>query len=137
MRNESDWVGVLEAKALEGLRVLIVEDEYLIAMDLDELCRENGARDVRVVGNLDELGARAAESMDFDVALLDVMVGGAPTLEFARSLLLAGIPFVFTTAYSERDEIFREFPSVAVLAKPYLSSDVIEAVKAAAALSRG
>lgn len=121
---------------LAGLRLLIVEDEFLIAMDVEQLCRDHGAADVVVVGTAAELGSGPANRADFDAAILDVMVEGQPTLEFAGSLAERGIPFIFATGYSDRADVFSAFPGVRVVGKPYASDDIVEALAAAVAAAR-
>ena len=74
--------------ALEGLRVLILEDEYLIAMDVEQLCRDHGAVDVRIIARLDELPAGDLPE-DFDVAIVDLKLDGESTLSFAELLKAA------------------------------------------------
>ncbi len=127
----------MESLQLEGLRLLIVEDEFLIAMDMEQLCRDHGAADAVVIGTAADLGAAPAGLADFDAAILDVMVEGQPTLDFARSLAERGIPFVFATGYSDCGDVFAAFPGVRVVGKPYAGDDIVEAVVAALAAAGG
>jgi DNA-binding response OmpR family regulator len=110
---------------LSGLRILVLEDEALIALDVEQLCRDHGAGEVAIAGNLRE--AREI-SAPFDAAIIDVMIGGEPTFDFARSLEAAGVPFVFASGYDKLDEIFVDFPDVTLVSKPYAGADLIEAV---------
>ena len=71
---------------LDGMRVLVIEDEFLIAMDVEQLCREHGATDVVIMRSLAELGSDPFAGRSFDVAILDVMVSRGSTLEFAAKL---------------------------------------------------
>ncbi|KAB2954835.1 MAG: response regulator [Rhizobiaceae bacterium] len=120
---------------LEGLRLLIVEDEFLIAMDVEQLCRDHGAVDVVVIGTAADL-VTASTSAGFDAAILDVMVEGQPTLDFARGLAEHGIPFVFATGYSDRGDVFSAFPDVRVVGKPYTGDEIVEALATAVAAAR-
>jgi len=113
--------------ALEGLRVLILEDEYLIAMDVEQLCRDHGAVDVRIIARLDELPAGDLPE-DFDVAIVDLKLDGESTLSFAELLKARGKPFVFATGYTDNPEVTAAFPGVPVIGKPYSGSDVVDAV---------
>lgn len=115
--------------SLNGFRILLLEDEFLIAMDVEQICRDNGALDVAIVGNLDEIDASAARS--FDAAIVDVMLGGVSTLEFAEELLAAEIPFVFASGYTSNDELSAKFPAVELIAKPYSGDDLVDALKRA------
>lgn len=112
--------------ALDGLQILILEDEYLIAMDVEQLCRDHGAHDVRIIPRLEELPADLLGT--FDVAIVDLKLEGQSTLPFAELLLARGKPFVFATGYTDNPEITAAFPGVPVVGKPYSGSDVINAV---------
>jgi CheY-like chemotaxis protein len=109
---------------LEGLRILVLEDEFLIAMDVEQLCLDRGAESVRVARTLEETG----KVVDFDGAIIDVMLGGVSTLEFADELTAAGVPFVFASGYTDDPELTRRFPGVTLVAKPYSGTDLIEAL---------
>lgn len=120
------------SKPLTGLRVLILEDEFLIAMDVEQLCRDSGAEDVAIMRNLDQVD----ESLRFDVAIVDLMLAGVSTLDFARQIYDRGVPFVFASGYNDLEEIAERFPDVAVVSKPYAGDDLIGAVVAAMANRR-
>jgi CheY-like chemotaxis protein len=117
----------LPANLLSGLRILLLEDEYLIAMDVELLCRDNGAAEVTVKRSLDEL-AEIDELADFDVAIIDLMLSGKSTLPFAERLARIGRPFVFASGYVEVGEVHKRFPHVPVIGKPYAGADLINAV---------
>lgn len=119
---------------LEGMRVLVLEDEYLIAMDVEEICRDQGAAQVTICGSLDELHDDA--SPPFDLAILDVMLGEASTLPFAKRLFEQRIPFVFATGYAESSDPFPDFAGVPVVTKPFMPADLLEALVAAVGRAR-
>ncbi len=116
---------------LSGLRILVLEDEFLIAMDVEQLCRDHGADDVAIARSLGEL--EAIDPAPFDAAIVDVMLGGASTLGFARELADRGVPFVFASGYTELKEMRDAFPSVEVVGKPYAGNDLIDAISRARA----
>lgn len=117
----------LPANLLSDLQVLLLEDEYLIAMDVELLCRDHGAADVIIRHSLDGLDG---DPPDFDVAILDLLLAGDPTLPFAERLASLGRPFVFASGYGENEEVRRRFPDVPIVAKPYAGADLINAVAA-------
>ncbi len=119
---------ILETLPLDGLRILILEDEFLIAMEVEQSCRDYGAADVRICRAIDEIGAATDGSFDFDAAVVDLRLGEATSLDFARTLFDAGRPFVFATGYSDPLEMSASFPGVPVVTKPYLGSDLVEAL---------
>jgi DNA-binding response OmpR family regulator len=112
---------------LDGLRILVLEDEFLIAMDVEQLCRDHGAADVTIVREIADIDGQALPS-SFDAAVVDLMLGGVSTLDFAARLRSEGVPFVFASGYSDWDEIKDLFPDIRLVTKPYSGEDLIEAV---------
>jgi CheY-like chemotaxis protein len=105
-----------------GLRVLLVEDETVIAIMLEEMLAEFGHEVVGTVARLDkamELARREA----FDVAILDVNLNGKEVYPVAETLAARGIPFVFATGYGSGGlrADYRQRPT---LPKPFLRSDL-------------
>lgn len=121
---------------LAGMRILVLEDEYLIAMDVEQLCRDYGAEDVVILRSLESAGAHL-EAGNFHAAILDVMLSGQSTIDFAQHLTTRAIPFIFATGYSELDDLFNGFPDVSVVAKPYAGPAIIEAMQRALARGTG
>ena len=120
---------------LAGLRILVMEDEHLIAMDVELLCREHGAAEVVLVHALDEAGGTLAAGAAPDAGILDVALSGRPTFGVARELAARGIPFVFATGHADAEGLFDDFPGVAVIGKPFAGGALIEALAAAIARS--
>lgn len=121
---------------LDGMRVLVMEDEFLIAMDVEQLCREHGAAEVTIIRHIEEFGSGLWDGEPFHVAILDVMLGGNPTTEIARQLFDRGIPFVFATGYTDIQEHFDAAAEVEVVGKPYAGRELIAAVGRAMARLR-
>lgn len=121
----------LDKQPLAGKSVLVLEDEFLIAMDVEQLCHDNGARQVSIAKNLGEAGAVGYASGAIDIAILDVMLGNQPTFEFARRLVDHGVPFVFATGYTDPGIVAREFPGVEMVTKPYAATELVGALSAA------
>ncbi len=71
---------------LQGLRLLLLEDEILIAMDVEQLCRDNGAEDVVTIRDLSQIEPDGLAGR-FDAAIVDLMLGGESTLDFAKRLV--------------------------------------------------
>lgn len=125
----------LSANILSDLRILLLEDEFLIAMDVEMLCRDHGAAEVVIKQSLD--GLEDDNSLaDFDVAIIDLMLSGVSTLPFAQRLARSGRPFVFASGHVELDEVLKDFPDVPVIGKPYTGADLIEAVASVAGRRR-
>ncbi|MBU8539162.1 HWE histidine kinase domain-containing protein [Falsiroseomonas tokyonensis] len=83
-------------------RILLVEDEPLVALDLEETLRELGCEVVGPAATLTE-GLRLAETEAprLDAAMLDVNLGGQAAFPLADLLLRHGVPVIFATGYSE------------------------------------
>jgi DNA-binding response OmpR family regulator len=102
--------------ALEGARILIVEDEYYLADDLVRALGERGAEVVGPAATLDD-AARLVGEGRIDCAILDINLRGKMAFPLAERLRSAGIPFLIATGYG-RDAIPEEFRDVPHLQKP-------------------
>lgn len=109
------------------LRILVVEDESLVAMFLEDVLEDFGHQMLGPYSRVDAALA-AAETEDFDVAILDVNVNGQAIFPVADAIAARGIPFIFSTGYGQKSlpEKYRSRPT---LDKPFLPGDV-EAVLA-------
>jgi CheY-like chemotaxis protein len=116
------------------LRLLVVEDEPLIALDLVSRLEAAGA----VVAPPASTEKRALQAMeeggDFDAALLDANLNGHSVDKVAAALHGRNIPFLFITGYG-RAGLPASFRHAVVLAKPFGDRQLIEAVSAMAAKS--
>lgn len=106
-----------------------MEDEFLIAMDIEQVCRDHGAQDCVIVRSLAELGAEP--DFGFDAAVVDMKLGGDSTVDFAQQLLARNVPFVFSTGYSDLGDVAAGFPGIEVVTKPYSGNHLVEALSAA------
>ena len=116
----------MQTPPLDGLHVLVLEDEFLIAMDLEQLCRDHGAANVTISRSLDGLSEPR-----FDAAIVDLRLGGVSTLDFAQRLAGDGIPFVFATGYGPTEELVARFPDISVVTKPYVGDELVIALAGA------
>jgi CheY-like chemotaxis protein len=80
------------------LRVLLVEDEAMIAMLIEDMLAELGCDVVATASQLDE-AVSLARSGSFDLAFLDLNLRGVPSYPVAKALRERGIPFAFVTGY--------------------------------------
>jgi DNA-binding NtrC family response regulator len=113
--------------ALRGTRVMIVEDDVLLLMDLEAILREAGAEIAGGCCNVAEALA-AARDCDVTVAILDVRVGRETTAPMARQLVSRGTPFIFYTGQVENDPQLAEWAGYTVLSKPARASAIIDAL---------
>ena len=123
------------AKRLPSRRALIVDDEFLIALDLESSMRELGFNVCTVASNEND-AIELAKSNRPDVVVMDVYLGGTRAgIEAARWLSeVCGVPIVFVTAYCDADTLERihtVVPAAPVLSKPVYRQTLADAVSAA------
>jgi CheY-like chemotaxis protein len=110
-------------------RVLIVEDEMMVAMLIEDLAEELGFEVLGSVGRLDDAIALTKEAA-FDAAILDVNLNGEETYPLASILDRRKVPFVFATGYG-REGVRDRFPDTPVLQKPFQREALGRALDAA------
>lgn len=100
---------------LSGLRVLLVEDEMLVCMDIEDMLKEFGCT---VIGPAARVAQALAivESEIVDIALLDVNLGQEKSYPIADHLVEKGIPVLLSTGYAALDPPYDQYPR---LQKPY------------------
>lgn len=113
-------------------KVLVVEDEGLIALDLQRMLEDHG---YQVVGPAATIGeaAKLLTMHRIDAALLDVNIGGTPILTIAEELVLDGTPVVFYTGYGKAGDLGGRFPNAQVLTKPASEAEIAQAIEGALA----
>jgi CheY-like chemotaxis protein len=97
-------------------RILVVEDEYMLAEALAEALIALGVQVVGPVGGLDEALALATAS-ELDGAILDINLGGETVFPLADALAARGVPYVFATGYG-RESIPAPYREAPILSKP-------------------
>nr|WP_173931178.1 PAS domain S-box protein [Chelativorans sp. Marseille-P2723] len=113
-------------RSIHGKRILIVEDEPLIAMDIAATLSEAGCVVIGPAMNFQSANRLIAKAA-FDAALLDANLGGYPVEKLAASLTAKGIPFAFLTGY-EREALPEEFRHAPLINKPFTRWDAIEII---------
>ena len=116
---------------LTGRRVLVVEDEYLLARFLRELLEIWGATIFGPAATIEEALALLAQADRVDFAMLDVNLRGATAFAVADALRARGIPFIFTTGYTP-STIPERYRDAAVLRKPFSNAELARALLALA-----
>ena len=110
----------------EARRILIVEDESIVALFMEDLLQELGHTVAGTIARLDEAMERGKQG-DFDLAILDVHLHGHDVFPFADLLVERKTPFVFATGYGERGipERFRGAPT---LQKPFRPDELADMI---------
>lgn len=117
---------VKATQRLVGLRILVVEDEFLVAVALEDDLREAGAG---IVGPFSDLPAAlaGAERQAFDLAVLDINLGGTMVYPLADALLKRQVPFLFLSGYIAGDLPLR-FATQCRVSKPYDPARLIDEI---------
>ena len=111
-------------------RVILVEDEPLVAMMMEDLLADLGCEIAGSFGSLDAaLGWVAAQEELPDGALLDVNLGGGETVfPLADLLRERGVPFVFATGYGALPS--NEYPDAPLVRKPVAQDELLPLLRA-------
>jgi len=87
------------SKPLDGLKILVVEDEFLVAMDLGKMIQTLGGEVLGPVGTVSAATELLAKQ-EVHGAVLDVALGRENSVSLAQRLLARGVPILLTTGYS-------------------------------------
>jgi len=109
------------------LRILVVEDEALVAMLMEDTLEELGHEVSAVASRLHD-ARELARTGDFDLAILDVNLDGRPSYPIAQALKERGIPFAFATGYGNKG-LDQSFVGIPTLAKPFVGDDVARLIR--------
>lgn len=110
---------------LEGCRVLVVEDEPIVAMALEDLLESLGCVTIGPASRLSE-GLALAEDEAISAAILDINLAGERSDPIAETLIRRGIPFIFASGYGVTPEAYHDVAPM--IGKPYREADVVEAL---------
>lgn len=113
--------------SLAGARVLIVEDEYVVADALRFLIEGCGARVTAIASSAERALASLADH-PVDVAVLDVNLHGQTVIPVAEHLRAHGVPFVFLTGYGDSEVLPAHFHAHPRLNKPVDTERLVESL---------
>lgn len=111
----------------QSMRVLIVEDEPVLALTLEDLLVDAGFVVIGIAGKLQK-ALDLIGSAKFDVAIIDANLGGTSASPAASALTAKGIPFIVVSGYSA-EQLRPAFPRAVVMMKPYQPAQLIRALK--------
>lgn len=114
---------------LKGKRILLVEDEYLIALMAEDMLKTLGAEVVGVVATV-EAALTLIKDIDIDCAVLDVNLKNGTSDPIATRLAQDGIPYIFATGHGHADK------DAIVLPKPYTEANLGRTINEALARIR-
>lgn len=116
------------SKERPGLKVLLVEDEMMVALLAESMLVALGHQVIGPVGQLDRAVAMA-EREDLNFALIDVNINGGTAFPVAAALVARGIAFIFATGYG-RAGLAAPFQNHPMIQKPYCFEDLRAAIEA-------
>ena len=122
---------MIAAETLNGhpCRVLVVEDEALIAMLVEDMIHDSGGEMVGSAGKLTD-AVDLARTAQADVALLDLNLGGTLAYPVADVLRQRGVPIVFTSGYGSA-ALIQCFQDCPILDKPFDQHSLEQAIQTA------
>ena len=120
---------------MAGRRILVVEDETLIAMTIEDALQDLGCVVVGPVAKLDA-ALLLARHEALDAAVLDVTIRGGDVFPVAEQLLARGVPFVLASGYGDW-ALPKELQNLPRLTKPFTAQDLEEQVRSLLARTTG
>lgn len=106
--------------------ILLVEDNYIIALDLADMLREIGVAEVRTANSV-HLAVELIVAKTPEFAFIDINLGAEKGFSVAERLRALGVPFMFSTGYGDKYDFPEHLADARIVSKPY----TIEAVRAA------
>ena len=116
-----------DASPLHGKRILIVEDDFYLAMDHSDFLKRCGATIVDCTADPRQASDLIA-AVPIDAALVDINLGLGPSFDTARRLRERKVPFLFATGYDERT-IPDEFRDIVRIEKPHDEDSLLAALR--------
>jgi len=112
-----------------GPRLLLVEDEFVLAVCLSDWLEDHGAQVIGPVANVADALRLLEQAPEIDVAILDINLGGETAFPVADALRRAGVPFLFASGY-DREHMPERFRDAVLCTKPIDPATVARALTA-------
>jgi len=123
------WNRPKSGQVSDKYKILIVEDDALIAMELGERLADMGYEVLGPAHTIAEAEALLGGGPKPDVALLDANVAGVSSVELGAKLAAKGVPLAFCTGYDRIKNVPPELAQAPVLTKPISDADLIAGLK--------
>lgn len=111
-----------------GKRMLVVEDEFLIALDIERILESVGVTTIVTASRVAQALDLVMASGPFDAAVLDLKLERETSIPVAERLHAAGVPFVFLTGGTPGSDITAQFPRAPVVGKPFDADTLLAAL---------
>jgi CheY-like chemotaxis protein len=115
-------------RRLAGKRILVVEDDFIIARLLADMLDDHGASVVGPVGRLPQALA-LVDREPIDAAVLDINLAGTMVFPLASELNRRNVPFLFATGYADRVSYPPDLQDATEIRKPYSETQLLEALE--------
>lgn len=119
------------AAPLQGLHILVVEDDALIALDCQQSLQDAGATLVEIAKSISEVRSLLSHT-NFDVAVIDVFLGTETGIPIAELMVDVGTAFVFCSGTTIDVELPSALKGAVTIQKPYSTSGLIGVIRASA-----
>jgi DNA-binding NtrC family response regulator len=116
---------------LLGLRLLVVEDEILIALSVEDMLLDAGAREIIVATRANDAAMHLTAATGFDAAVIDLNLGTGFDFSLAELAQKRGIPTVLATGYGQGVVLPTNVANAVILNKPFTNEMMISALLAA------
>lgn len=110
---------------LNGLRILVVEDDYFLATDAAMTIEDAGGKVLGPFATAED-ARDALDTNGADLAIIDINLGSGPAFELARHLDMVELPFLITTGYDQAI-VPDDLRKIVRLEKPFGSNELISA----------
>jgi DNA-binding NtrC family response regulator len=125
-----------EGTSLSGLRILIVEDEILIALVAQDMLLEAGAAEVVIATRADEAAQHVAQPSSVDAAIVDLNLGNGFDASVAALLTAHRVPLIIASGYGDTLQLPTELQHIPIVTKPFTADSLVAALQQALAASR-
>jgi DNA-binding NtrC family response regulator len=103
---------------IRGRRILIAEDEAMIALDLESVLQDLGCEIIGPVANVEDI-VEQCEAHHPDGALLDINLRGKQVFAVLPRLIQQGVPVIITSGYDDVTLIPQDFRELPRISKPF------------------
>jgi CheY-like chemotaxis protein len=121
------------AMMIDGKKFLIIEGEFLIALDMQRILESAGASQTVFARSTTEAKSLEERWKEFDLVLVEMRCDDRQAPQLAAALLKSGIRIAMTSAETEFRRGIPDFPGIPVLLKPFAETDFLATCKAALA----
>lgn len=124
-----------QSKTTRLITALLVEDNPMIALDIEDILLAHGIEKVRLATTLEDAEHHLTETID--LAVLDFTLGSDTTEDLALRMQELGIPFLFVSGFAEKLSLQPALKDTPIVVKPFQPEDLMAAVNALLFQSRG